>query len=48
MPTPITAYIGLGANLGDTIGTLLDACDALHALPRSSVFPVFIVVLRWV
>lgn len=36
MPTPITAYIGLGANLGDTIGTLLDACDALHALPRSS------------
>lgn len=31
----VTAYIGLGANLGDTIGTLLEACDALHALPHS-------------
>ena len=31
----VTAYIGLGANLGDPISTLLDACDALHALPQT-------------
>lgn len=36
MPTPVIAYIGLGANLGDTISTLLNACDALHALPKST------------
>lgn len=36
MPTSSTVYIGLGANLGDPISTLLDACDALHALPQSS------------
>lgn len=30
----VTAYVGLGANLGDAIGTLLDACDALHQLPN--------------
>lgn len=33
--SPVIAYIGLGANLGDAIGTLLDACEALHQLPET-------------
>lgn len=32
----VTAYIGLGANLGDTIETLLTACDALYQLPQTT------------
>ena len=36
MPNPVIAYIGLGANLGDAIGTLLNACDALRALAHTS------------
>lgn len=32
----VTAYVALGANLGDPIGTLLEACEALHQLPNSS------------
>lgn len=34
--TAVTAYVALGANLGDPIETLLNACDALHQLPQSS------------
>ena len=34
--TPTLAYVALGANLGDPIGTLLDACDALHQLDQTS------------
>ena len=30
----VTAYVALGANLGDPIGTLLEACDALQRLPK--------------
>lgn len=33
---PVIAYIGLGANLGDAIGTLLQACEALHQLPETT------------
>lgn len=35
-PSPTLAYIGMGANLGDAIGTLLNACDALHQLEHTS------------
>jgi len=34
---PVTAYIALGANLGDAAGTLLAAMDAIHALPQTQV-----------
>lgn len=34
--TAVTAYVALGANLGDPIETLLNACDALQQLPQSS------------
>lgn len=34
--TPTVAYIALGANLGDAIDTLLNACEALHQLEQSS------------
>ena len=33
---PVIAYVALGANLGDPIGTLLEACEALHQLPQTS------------
>lgn len=36
LSAPTLAYIALGANLGDAIGTLLNACDALHQLDQSS------------
>lgn len=36
MSAPVIAYVALGANLGDPIGTLLDACEALHQLPETS------------
>lgn len=32
----VTAYVGLGANLGDAIDTLLAASDALHQLPQTT------------
>lgn len=32
----VTAYVGLGANLGDPIETLLAACDALQQLPQTT------------
>lgn len=35
-PTPTLAYVALGANLGDPIGTLLAACEALHQLPHTT------------
>jgi len=35
-PNPTVAYIGLGANLGDAIGTLLEACEALHHLEHTT------------
>lgn len=34
--SPTLAYIALGANLGDAVGTLLDACEALHQLEHTS------------
>lgn len=33
---PVISYISLGANLGDAVGTLLDACEALHQLPATT------------
>jgi 2-amino-4-hydroxy-6-hydroxymethyldihydropteridine diphosphokinase len=33
MPEPVTAYIGLGANLGDARQAVLDALQAIAALP---------------
>lgn len=35
-PTPTLAYVALGANLGDPIGTLLEACEALHQLDHTT------------
>ncbi|MEZ2743166.1 2-amino-4-hydroxy-6-hydroxymethyldihydropteridine diphosphokinase [Paenalcaligenes hominis] len=35
-PSPTVAYIGMGANLGDAIGTLLKACEALHQLEHTT------------
>lgn len=35
MPSFSTAYVGLGANLGDTIATLRAACKALQNLPHT-------------
>ncbi len=37
MPAAITAYIGLGANLGDPKQAIRDALDALRALPQTTV-----------
>ena len=34
---PVTAYIALGANLGDAAQTVLDAIQAIHALPQVQV-----------
>ena len=36
MPPFSTAYVGLGANLGDTITTLRAACEALQTLPHTT------------
>ena len=33
----VTAYVALGANLGDAAGTLRAAMDAIHALPHTQV-----------
>jgi 2-amino-4-hydroxy-6-hydroxymethyldihydropteridine diphosphokinase len=33
----VTAYIALGANLGDAVDTVLAAMDAIHALPHTQV-----------
>ena len=33
--SPVIAYVALGANLGDTIGTLLAASEALHQLAHT-------------
>jgi 2-amino-4-hydroxy-6-hydroxymethyldihydropteridine diphosphokinase len=35
--TPVTAYIALGANLGDAVQTLQDAIKNLARIPRTSV-----------
>jgi 2-amino-4-hydroxy-6-hydroxymethyldihydropteridine diphosphokinase len=35
--TLVTAYIALGANLGDAVDTVLAAMDAIHALPHTQV-----------
>ncbi|KAA3652658.1 MAG: 2-amino-4-hydroxy-6-hydroxymethyldihydropteridine diphosphokinase [Proteobacteria bacterium] len=32
----VTAFIGLGANLGDPVAAIADACTALGALPETS------------
>ena len=36
MPPFVTAYVGLGANLGDTVATLSAACEALKTLPHTT------------
>ncbi|HZY20398.1 MAG TPA: 2-amino-4-hydroxy-6-hydroxymethyldihydropteridine diphosphokinase [Ramlibacter sp.] len=36
MKEPVTAYVGLGANLGDAAATVLGAVEALAALPRTT------------
>ena len=33
----VTAYVALGANLGDSVQTVLDAIQAIHALPQVQV-----------
>ncbi|QID18454.1 2-amino-4-hydroxy-6-hydroxymethyldihydropteridine diphosphokinase [Nitrogeniibacter mangrovi] len=35
-PRPVTAFIGLGANLGDAVAALHAACTALEALPDTT------------
>ncbi len=35
--TPVRAYIGLGANLGDPLQAVRDALDALRALPQTGI-----------
>lgn len=35
-PSPTLAYVALGANLGDAVGTLLEACEALHQLEHTN------------
>jgi 2-amino-4-hydroxy-6-hydroxymethyldihydropteridine diphosphokinase len=37
---PVTAYIGLGANLGDTVRSIQGAIDQLRGLPRTEVSAV--------
>ena len=34
---PVTAYIALGANLGDAVQAVRDAIQAIHALPHVQV-----------
>lgn len=34
---PVTAYIALGANLGDAVQTVRTAMDSVHALPQTQV-----------
>ncbi|MFV0663342.1 2-amino-4-hydroxy-6-hydroxymethyldihydropteridine diphosphokinase [Denitromonas sp.] len=34
--SPVTAFIGLGANLGDPVAAIAEACRALAALPDTS------------
>ncbi|SDO25782.1 2-amino-4-hydroxy-6-hydroxymethyldihydropteridinediphosphokinase [Rhodoferax sp. OV413] len=34
---PVTAYVALGANLGDAAQTVRNAMDAIHALPQTEV-----------
>ena len=37
MQTPVSAFVALGANLGDATRTLVDAIDALDGLPETRV-----------
>jgi 2-amino-4-hydroxy-6-hydroxymethyldihydropteridine diphosphokinase len=37
MRDPVTAYVGLGANLGDPVRSVLDAITRIAELPRTSV-----------
>lgn len=37
MTTPVAAYVGVGANLGNARQSVLQAMDALRVLPHSSV-----------
>lgn len=36
MTAPVAAYVGVGANLGDAAHSVLQAMEALRALPQSS------------
>ena len=39
-PTRVSAFVGLGANLGDTVRTLASALEALVALPETELVAV--------